>query len=166
MVGGRIPREYIPAIKRGIIEAMEKGPWAGFPMVDLKVILLDGSSHDVDSSEQAFRTCGRTGFRDACRKAGLHLLEPIMSVEVTAPDDYIGAITGSLAGKRGKIVHMDSKANESILRGLVPLDEMFGYASDLRTLTSGRGNFTMHFERYEAMPFALAEKVVEERQKN
>jgi elongation factor G len=165
VVGGRIPREYIPAIKRGIIEAMEKGPWAGFPMVDLKVILLDGSAHDVDSSEQAFRTCGRTGFRDACKKAGLHLLEPIMSVEVTTPDDYIGAITGSLAGKRGKIVHMDSKPNESVLRGLVPLDEMFGYASDLRTLTSGRGNFTMHFERYEAMPFALAEKVVEERQK-
>jgi elongation factor G len=165
VVGGRIPREYIPAVKRGIVEAMEKGPWAGFPMVDVKVTLLDGSAHEVDSSEHAFRTCSTTGFRDACKKAGLQLLEPIMSVEVTAPGDYIGAITGSLAGKRGKIVHLEARGEESVLTGLVPLEEMFGYASDLRTLTSGRGTFTMHFERYEAMPFSIAEKVVEERKK-
>jgi len=165
ITGGRIPREYIPAIKRGIIQAMEKGPFAKFPMVDIKVILFDGSSHDVDSSEHAFRTCGTIGFRDACNKAGLQLLEPVMAVEVTAPQDYTGAITGSLCSKRGKILQMDVKEDMASLRARVPLDEMFGYASEVRTLTSGRGEFTMHFDRYEAMPHVLAEEVVEARSK-
>jgi elongation factor G len=163
VVGGRIPREYIPAIKRGIIQAMEEGPWAGYPMVDVKVTVLDGSAHEVDSSEQAFRTCGRKGFRDACTKAGLQLLEPMVSVEVTAPGDYTGDITGSLCGKRGKIQHMDARGDMTMVRALVPLGEMFGFATEIRTMTSGRGEFAMHFEHYAAVPHILAEEIVKAR---
>lgn len=158
--GGKITREYLRAIERGIIDAMAKGPYAGFPMVDIKTVVYDGSMHEVDSSEQAFHTCGAAGFREACKKAGLQLLEPTMSVEVIVPEDYTGAVTGSLAGKRGKILAMDTKGNATILRALVPLAEMFGYASELRNITSGRGNFTMHFEHYEAVPYAISEEIV------
>ena len=158
--GGKISREFLRAIERGIISAMAKGPYAGFPMVDIKVVVYDGSMHEVDSSEQAFRTCGANGFREACKKAGLQLLEPTMSVEVTAPEDYTGAVSGSVAGKRGKIIGIDMKRNVTIVRALVPLGEMFGYASELRNITSGRGNFTMHFEHYEAVPYALSEEIV------
>jgi elongation factor G len=164
--GGKISREYLRAIKRGIIDAMAKGPYAGFPMVDIKAVVYDGSMHEVDSSEQAFRTCGAAGFREACNEAGLTLLEPVMSVEVTAPEDYTGAVTGSLAGKRGKIISMETKGNVVILRARVPLAEMFGYSSELRNITSGRGNFTMHFEHYETVPYALAEEIVEARHKS
>ncbi len=161
--GGKISREYLRAIERGIIDAMAKGPYAGFPMVDIKAVVYDGSMHEVDSSEQAFRTCGAAGFREACKRAGLELLEPVMSVEVTAPEDYTGAVTGSLAGKRGKIVSMETKGNAATMRARVPLAEMFGYASELRNITSGRGNFTMHFEHYETVPYGLAEEIVEAR---
>jgi elongation factor G len=163
--GGRIPSQFIPAVERGIVDAMAEGPYAGCPMVDIKVVLLDGSSHDVDSSDMAFRVCARTGFRDACRKAGLELLEPIMGVEVAAPEDYVGSVTASLCSKRGKIGEMETKAKSSIMRARVPLAEMFGYASELRTITSGRGAFTMHFENYEAVPFSLSEEIIEERRK-
>ena len=163
--GGNIPKEYIPAIERGVVDAMAEGPYAGFPMVDVFVVLLDGSSHDVDSSEMAFRICGRQAFRDACRKAGLELLEPLMSVEVTAPEDHTGAITGSLCSKRGQIINMESRGKTSIIRARVPLAEMFGYSSEIRNATSGRGEFTMHFEHYEAVPYALAEEIVEARRK-
>jgi elongation factor G len=163
VVGGRIPREYLPAIERGVVEVMGEGPYAGFPMVDVKVTVLDGSAHEVDSSEQAFRVCGATGFRDACRKAGLELLEPHMCVEVTAPEEYTGAITGGFYSRRGKIAHMEQKGNLVILRAQVPLGEMFGYATELRNVTSGRGEFTMHFEEYAAVPYALAEEIVRER---
>ena len=162
--GGKITREFLNAIKRGIVEVMAEGPYAGYPMVDLKVTILDGSMHEVDSSEQAFRACGKLGFRQACLRAGLELLEPMMTVEVTASDTYTGAITGSLCSKRGRIISMDTKAGATILRGRVPLAEMFGYASDLRSLTSGRGTFTMHFEHYESVPFALSEELVAARQ--
>ena len=158
--GGKISREYLRAIEKGIIDAMAEGPYAGFPMVDLKVVVYDGSMHEVDSSEAAFRTCGMMGFRQACKKAGMSLLEPVMSVEVTAPESYTGAVTGSLASKRGKIISMDTKANAAILHAHVPLSEMFGYASELRNITSGRGSFSMHFEHYEAVPYALAEEIV------
>ena len=163
ITGGRITREFLAAIERGIVEEMAEGPYAGFPMVDIKVTVTDGSMHEVDSSEQAFRTCGRMGFREACLKAGLELLEPVMSVEVTVPEGYTGAITSSLCGKRGRILGMERKAGGEVLRGRVPLAEMFGYASELRNLTSGRGTFTMHFERYETVPYAIAESVIEER---
>jgi len=161
--GGAISREYLTAIERGVVDAMAEGPYAGFPMVDLKVTVVDGSMHDVDSSEMAFRAAARAGFRDACARSGLELLEPIMSVEATAPDEYTGAITGSLCSKRGRVLGMDAKSGATVLNALVPLSEMFGYASEIRNLTSGRGSFTMQFEHYEAVPFAIAEKVMEER---
>jgi elongation factor G len=163
VTGGRIPREYIPAVERGVVDAMAEGPYAGFPMVDVYVVLLDGSYHEVDSSEMAFRTCASHGFRDACRKAGLELLEPVMSVEVTAAEDYTGAVTGSLCSKRGHIVDMETRGKTSITRARVPLAEMFGYSSELRNITSGRGEFTMHFEHYEAVPYSLAEEIVNAR---
>ena len=163
ITGGKITREFLAAIERGIVEEMAEGPYAGFPMVDIKVTVTDGSMHDVDSSEQAFRTCGRMGFREASLEVGLELLEPLMAVEVTAPEEYTGAITGSLCSKRGRVLGMETKAGGAVLRGRVPLAEMFGYASDLRNQTSGRGTFSMHFEHYEAVPFAIAEKVIEER---
>ncbi len=161
--GGKITREFLAAIKRGIVEEMAEGPHAGFPMVDIGVTVTDGSMHDVDSSEQAFRTCGRMGFREACLEVGLELLEPVMSVEVTAPEEHTGGITSSLCSKRGRILGMETKVGGAVLRGRVPLAEMFGYASELRNLTSGRGTFTMHFEHYETVPYAIAEKVIEER---
>ena len=162
ITGGKITREFLAAIKRGIVEEMAEGPYAGFPMVDIKVTVTDGSMHDVDSSEQAFRTCGRMGFREACLKVGLELLEPMMSVEVTAPEEHTGVITGSLCSKRGRVLGMETRAGGTILHGRVPLAEMFGYASELRNQTSGRGTFTMHFEHYEAVPLSIAEKVIEE----
>lgn len=160
ITGGKITREYLRAIERGILDAMSEGPYAGFPMVDLKVVVYDGSMHEVDSSETAFRTCGAMGFREACKRAGLSLLEPLMSVEVTAPETYTGAVTGSLASKRGKILSMSTKANAAVVVANVPLSEMFGYASELRNVTSGRGSFTMHFEHYETVPYSLAEDIV------
>jgi elongation factor G len=163
VTGGKISREYLSAIERGIVEEMGHGPYAGFPIVDVLVTVYDGSMHDVDSSEQAFRTCGRMGFREACLRAGIELLEPIMSVEVTVPDEHTGAVTGNLCSKRGRITGMESRANATILQAMVPLAEMFGYASEIRNLTSGRGTFTMQFEHYESVPYAIAERVVEER---
>jgi elongation factor G len=163
VTGGKITREYLAAIERGIVEEMAAGPYAGFPMVDILVTVEDGSMHDVDSSEQAFRTCGRMGFREACRAAGLELLEPLMNVEVTAPEEHTGPITGNLCSKRGRIVGMESRANAVILRAMVPLAEMFGYASEVRNLTSGRGTFTMQFEHYETVPYSIAEQIVEDR---
>lgn len=164
--GGSIPKEYIAPVEKGVLDVMAKGPYAGFPMVDVKVTLIDGSAHEVDSSEHAFRTCAADCFRAACKKAGLSLLEPVMSVEVVAGDDMTGPITGSLCMKRGKIIGMDSKGKTSIVHATVPLSEMFGYSSELRTMTSGRGEFTMHFERYESVPFSIAEGIVEKRRVN
>jgi elongation factor G len=164
--GGNIPQEYIAPIERGVIDAMAKGSYAGFPMVDITYTVLDGSSHEVDSSDMAFRTCALLGFREACRKAGLQLLEPMMSVEVTAPDEYIGVLTGSICSKRGKVLNLNRKGNLCVLEGEVPLANMFGYSSELRTVTSGRGTFSMHFEHYVAVPFALAEEIIEQRAKN
>jgi elongation factor G len=161
ITGGKITKEYLHAIERGIVEEMTQGPYAGVPMVDVSVTVFDGSMHEVDSSEQAFRACGKMGFREACRKAGLQLLEPLMSVEVTAPEEYTGAITGSLCSKRGRIQGMDTRGGATVLQGFVPLAEMFGYASELRNVTSGRGTFTMHFEHYQAVPFSIAEDIVE-----
>ena len=164
VVGGRIPKEYIPAVKKGMVDAMAEGPLGGYPMVDVKVTLLDGSFHEVDSSEQAFRTCAAHGLREAAKRAGLKLLEPIMSVEVTVPEEHVGAVAGSLAARRGKIVAMETKGKAQVLRARVPLAEMFGYSSELRNITSGRGEFSMHFERYEAVPYAIAEEIVAARQ--
>ncbi len=158
--GGRVPREYIPAVERGVVDAMAKGPYAGFPMVDVRFTLLDGSFHEVDSSDQAFRTCAAAGFRDACRKSGLRLLEPVMNIEITTPDDYLGAVSGSICSKRGRISQMETKGKTAVVSGMVPLSQMFGYSTELRTITSGRAEFSMHFEHYEAVPYSLAEEIV------
>lgn len=166
VVGGRIPNYYIPPIERGIVDAMAEGPYAGFPMVDIRATILDGSFHEVDSSDQAFRICASTGFREACRRAGLELLEPVMDVEVTGPEEFIGGVTGSLCSKRGRIVCMETKGKTSVLQARVPLAEMFGYATDLRNITSGRGSFTMHFENYEAVPYSIAEDIIESRRQS
>jgi elongation factor G len=161
--GGNIPIEFIPAVERGVLRAMERGPYAGYPVVDMRVTLLDGSFHEVDSSDLAFREAARSGFKLLFLKSRPELLEPVMSVEVTCPEEYMGAASGSICQRRGRIESMDDKGDSKVISGMVPLSEMFGYASVVRTLTQGRGGFTMHFEHYEAVPFSLAEEIVKKR---
>jgi elongation factor G len=163
--GGRVPREFIPAVEKGVIGAMAKGPWSSFPVVDVRVTLLDGSYHEVDSSDLAFRTCGAMAFRRAFLRANPQLLEPVMSVSVVTPQDYAGVVTSALCAKRGRITGIEPLGNAQEIKAMVPLAEMFGYATELRNVTQGRGTFTMHFEHYEAVPFALAEQVIEEKRK-
>ncbi|MFO7870903.1 MAG: elongation factor G [Kiritimatiellia bacterium] len=161
--GGRIPMEYIPSVEKGVIKAMERGPFGGYPVVDLRVTVLDGSAHEVDSSEYAFVEAARVCFRKLFLSSGPELLEPIMSVSVTAPDEYMGAVTGSLCQRRGRIETIDERGGARIMHAMVPLSEMFGYAGAVRTITQGRGSFTMHFEHYEAVPFSIAEEIVQQR---
>jgi elongation factor G len=163
ITGGRIPSDYIPSVEKGVINAMEKGPYAGYPVVDMKVTLHDGSYHDVDSSEYAFHEAARVCFREMFMSAQPELLEPVMMVEAVAPSEYVGAVSGSICQRRGRIENMEERGADSVVRGMVPLSEMFGYSSAIRTLTQGRGNFTMHFEHYEAVPFSIAEEIVERR---
>lgn len=165
ITGGRIPREYIPAIEKGMIDAMARGVYAGFPVVDVRVTLTDGSSHDVDSSEMAFRTCASKAFSKAFMKCGPLLLEPVMSLNVVSPEEYAGAVTSGLYSKRGTVTSMDDQGNAKVIKARVPLAGMFQYATDLRNSTQGRAAFTMHFEHYEAVPFAVAEEVLEERKR-
>ena len=163
--GGNVPAEYIPAIEKGIIKAMAHGPCGGYPVVDVKVTLTDGSYHEVDSNEFAFIECARVCFRNLFLKGDPELLEPIMDLEVTVPEDYMGAATGSICQRRGRVEGMEDKGGVKLVRGFVPLGEMFGYSSSIRTATQGRGSFTMHFEHYEAVPFELAETIMEKRRK-
>ena len=160
--GGAIPSEYIPAIERGVVQAMAEGIFAESPVVDVAVRLVDGSAHDVDSSEMAFKACARQAFRLAFMKGRPRLLEPVCSLNVTAPEDYSGAITGSICARRGRITGIESRGagNTQIVRAMAPLTEMFGYATDLRSMTSGRGSFDMRFERYEPVPRELAEEII------
>jgi elongation factor G len=158
--GGAIPKEYTPAVERGVIDAMARGVWAGFPVVDVKVTLFDGRHHEVDSSERAFRTCASMAFKNAFMKAAPQLLEPVMSVGVTTPQEFAGAIAGNICSRRGRVTGMQPQGNAQVIGAMVPLAEMFGYATDLRNMTQGRAAFTMHFERYEAVPFAIAEEVI------
>jgi len=160
VVGGAIPKEYIPAVEKGIREAMEDGVLAGYPMVDFRVTLTDGSYHDVDSSEMAFKIAGSMGFKDAARKATPVLLEPIMSLEVIVPETYMGDVIGDLNSRRGKIHGMRVRAGAQVITADVPLKEMFGYATDLRSKTQGRGTFSMQFSRYEAVPKQIAEEII------
>ncbi len=163
ITGGNIPKEYIPAVQRGIIDALEEGPYAGYPVVNIRCTLVDGSYHEVDSSEMAFRTAAKICIRSAFPKAGPKLLEPVMSVEVTTSEDYLGAVTGSLVSKRGKILKMDVKNGTRVVKAQVPLAEMFGYTNELRNITSGRATTTMHFDHYEVVPYSIAEEIVEKR---
>ena len=160
VVGGSIPREYIPAVEKGIREAMESGVLAGYPMVDIQVSLLDGSYHEVDSSEMAFKIAGSMAFKDAVRRAQPVLLEPIMQVEVVTPEEYMGAVHGDLASRRGRIASMEARGSSQVIRATVPLSSMFGYATELRSMTQGRATYTMQFARYEEMPAALAEEIM------
>ncbi len=160
IIGGSIPREYIAPIEAGIREAMESGVLAGYEMVDVAVILVDGSYHDVDSSEMAFKIAGSIGFKEACHRAKPVLLEPVMRVEVVVPDEYQAAVFGNLNARRAQIQGSESRANSQIIRSLVPLAEMFGYATDLRSRSQGRASFTMHFSHYEQAPASVSEEVV------
>ncbi len=158
--GGIIPKEYIPAVGRGIHDAMKNGVIAGFPLVDIKATLTYGSYHDVDSSEQAFYIAGSMALKDAVKRAGPQLLEPIMAVEVVTPDDYLGDVMGDLNGRRGKVSNMEGRANAQVIKCDVPLSEMFGYATDLRSKTQGRATFSMQFDHYEAVPASIAEELI------
>ena len=160
ITGGSIPKEFIPAVERGMTEALEGGVLAGYPMSDLKVSLYDGSYHDVDSSEMAFKIAGSMAIKEAAAKAKPVLLEPIMSVEVVVPEEYMGDVIGDLNSRRGRIEGMELRGTSQIIKSSVPLSEMFGYATELRSRTQGRGSFTMHFGRYEEVPATISEEIV------
>jgi elongation factor G len=161
--GGSIPSEFIPAVEQGIEEALETGVKAGYPMVDVRVTLTDGSYHDVDSSEMAFKVAGSMAFREAARRAKPVLLEPIMAVEVVTPEEFMGDVIGDLNRRRGRIEGMEPRGNTQVIRAHVPLAQMFGYATDLRSQTQGRATYSMQFDRYAEMPSALAEEITEHR---
>jgi elongation factor G len=160
IIRGAIPKEFINPTAAGIKEAMEQGPLASYPMVDVKVSLYDGSFHAVDSSEIAFKIAGSMAFKDAVRKSDPVLLEPVMSVEVVVPEAYMGDVIGDLNARRGRIQGMNPRGNVQVIGAIVPLAEMFGYATDLRSATQGRATFTMHFHQYEEAPKSVGEEVV------
>jgi elongation factor G len=160
VTGGRIPREYIPSVDAGCQEAMEFGVLAGYPMVDVKVTLQDGSYHEVDSSELAFKIAGSMAFKEAARKADPVLMEPMMSVEVTTPEDFMGDVIGDLNSRRGQIQAMDERGGARIVRATVPLSEMFGYVGDLRSKTQGRASYSMQFDSYSEVPSNVAKEII------
>jgi translation elongation factor EF-G len=162
IVGGKIPKEYIKPIDEGIREAMGSGILAGYPVVDVKVELIDGSYHDVDSSERAFKIAGSMAFKEAMKRAKPKLLEPMMAVEVTTPEDYVGDVMGNLASRRGHVGEMTPLGNAQLIKASVPLSEMFGYATDLRSMSQGRADFTMQFDRYEEVPASIATEITEQ----
>jgi elongation factor G len=158
--GPTIPREYVPAVEKGVREAAETGVLAGYPVVDVKVALTDGSYHEVDSSEMAFKIAASMGFKEGCRKAKPVLLEPVMDVEVVSPSEYQGAVVGDLNSRRGKIIALEPRAGAQVIRANVPLAQMFGYATDVRSMTQGRATYTMQFARYEEVPRPIAEEIM------
>ena len=160
ITGGRVPREYIPAVEKGIRDALEGGVLAGYPLVDLRATLVDGSFHAVDSNEMAFRIAGSMALQAAAKRAGIKLLEPVMEVEVVTPEDYMGDVIGDLSSRRGKIESMDQRGNARVVTALVPLSEMFGYATDLRSQTQGRAAYSMQFHSYQEVPNTIAEEIV------
>lgn len=163
--GGVVPKEYIPAVEAGVREAMETGVVAGYPMTDIKVTLFDGSYHEVDSSEMAFKIAGSIAFKEGAKKANPVLLEPIMEVEVTTPEEFMGDVIGDLNKRRGRVQGMEARGNAQVIKALVPLAEMFGYATDLRSMTQGRANYIMRFSHYEEVPPNVAEQIIGERNK-
>jgi elongation factor G len=158
--GGRIPREYIPSVDAGCQEASEFGVLAGFPMVDVKVTLTDGAYHEVDSSELAFKIAGSMAFKKAAGYADPALLEPVMAVEVRTPEDYMGDVIGDLSSRRGKVEGMEQRGSSHIVRAQVPLSDMFGYATDLRSRTQGRATYSMQFHAYTEVPESIAREIV------
>jgi elongation factor G len=160
VVGGVVPKEYIPAVQKGVMEASQQGILGGYPVLDVNVALYDGSFHEVDSSEMAFKVAGSMAFKDGARKAGSVLLEPLMDVEVVVPEEYMGDVMGDLSGRRGKVSNMDDRAGAKVVDAKVPLAEMFGYATELRSMTQGRATYTMHFAHYEKVPQNISEEVL------
>jgi elongation factor G len=160
IVGGSIPKEYIPSVDKGIQDAMQTGVLAGYPIVDVKITLVEGSYHEVDSSEMAFKIAGSMGFKEALRKSGPVLLEPMMAVEVVTPEDFMGDVMGDLSSRRGHIEGMEPRGNAQVIRAKVPLSQMFGYATDLRSSTQGRAAYTMQFKAYEQVPRSIADEIV------
>jgi elongation factor G len=160
VVGGTIPREYIPAVQKGVEEAMQNGPLLGFPIVDMKVSLYDGSYHEVDSSEMAFKIAASMAIKEAMAKGGAAILEPVMRVEVVTPENYMGDAIGSLNSRRGQIQGMQPRGNAQVINAHVPLSEMFGYATDLRSLTQGRATFTMVLDHYAQVPRNIQDELV------
>jgi elongation factor G len=161
--GGKVPREYIPSVDDGIEEALDQGIVAGYPLVDVRATLIDGSYHEVDSSEMAFKIAGSMALQEAARKAGVKLLEPVMEVEVTTPEDYMGDVIGDLNSRRGKVEGMTQRGNSQVIRAQVPMSEMFGYATDLRSKTQGRATYSMQFHSYQDVPDSIAEEIVASR---
>jgi len=161
--GGSVPREYIPSVDAGIEEALDQGIVAGYPLVDVRAVLVDGSSHDVDSSEMAFKIAGSMALQEAARKAGVKLLEPVMDVEVTTPEEYMGDVIGDLNARRGKVEGMNQRGNSQVIKAQVPMSEMFGYATDLRSKTQGRATYSMQFNSYQDVPDSIADDIVAHR---
>jgi elongation factor G len=159
VVGGNVPKEYIPGVEKGLESVLGSGVLAGFPVVDLKVTLIDGAYHDVDSSALAFEICSRAALREALQKGGPVLLEPIMKVEVVTPEDYTGSVIGDLNSRRGQIQGQDMRGNANVVSAMVPLANMFGYVSNLRSMSQGRATFTMQFDHYEQVPSAVAAEI-------
>lgn len=160
VVGGAIPKEYINSVDKGIQEALNNGVLAGYPVVDIRVELIDGSYHEVDSSEAAFKVAGSMAFKNAMKKAAPVILEPMMAVEVETPEEYMGDVMGNLSSRRGQIQGMGDRGNAKVINAKVPLSEMFGYATDLRSGTQGRASYTMQFDSYEPVPKNVAEEII------
>jgi elongation factor G len=158
--GGDIPKEYIPSVDAGIQEALQNGVLAGYPMVDVRAILVDGSYHDVDSSEMAFKIAGSLALKKATRQASPALLEPVMAVEVVTPEENMGDVIGDLSSRRGRVEGMEQRGNSQVVRAQVPLAEMFGYATDLRSRTQGRATYTMQFHSYQEVPESISREIV------
>ena len=161
VTGGRIPREYIPAVDEGIQDAMQFGVLAGYSVEDIKVTLTDGAYHDVDSSELAFKIAGSMVFKEAARRADPALLEPVMAVEVTTPEDYLGTVIGDLNSRRGQIQSMNDLHGNKVVEALVPLSEMFGYVGDLRSKTSGQASYSMEFHSYAETPKSISDEIIQ-----
>ena len=162
--GGAIPKNFIPSVEKGVLQACAEGAIAGYPIVDIRITLYDGSFHDVDSSDIAFQIAGAMALRKAVLEAGPVLLEPVMDVDIVIPEDYLGAISGDLNSRRGRIMGMDVKAKSQIVKAKVPLAEMFKYANDLRSLTGGRGMYSMKFSHYEEVPHKIVSTIISQYQ--
>ena len=164
VTGGRIPSEYIPSVEKGFRDSLAKGPVAGYEVIGVKMILQDGSYHDVDSSDMAFQICARDCFRETFRKADPVLLEPIMKVEVETPSEFQGPVTGGISSKRGVILGTENRSGFAVILAEVPLAEMFGYSNDLRSMTQGKGSFSMEFLKYQKVPSKFQEEIVKKAQ--